>query len=109
MMINMMQTVMRNSIVDLVNALHDHLIFIPSEEKLTSTELDVTLEEPRPEEAPQLPFFIVDIALQPTELSLDPSEQVIKTIFRQIINLWEEDLTDVKSLIGDSMYSPFTK
>lgn len=109
MMINMMQTVITNSTNDIVDGLHAHLLHVPPEEKLCSTELDVTLEDARPEGAPQTPFFLVDVVLEPTELSLDPSRKVTKDIFRQVVNLWEDDLTAVRSLIGDNIYNPFTK
>lgn len=109
MMINMMQTVIKNSVLELSNALYLHLQFTPPEELLTTTELDVTLETPRPEEVPQLPLFIVDVVLEPTYLTLDPSRTITKDIFKQVMNLWEEYLTGVKSLIGDNIYHPFTK
>lgn len=105
-----MQTVIRNSTKEIVEALYTHLQFVPEEEKLSSTELDVTLlPDPRPEEAPQLPLFIIDIVLSPEELSLDPSREVTKRIFKQVMDLWEDDLTAVRSLISDNIYQPFTK
>lgn len=109
MMISMMHTVMTNSVNEILVALHTHLKLIPDDEKLESKELDVTLEPSRPEDAPQLPLFIVDIVLEPTLLGLDPSRQIMRKIFKQILDLWEDDLTAVKSLIGDSIYKPFTK
>lgn len=108
-MINMMQTVITNSTNDIVNGLYAHLLHVPPEEKLCSTELDVTLEDARPEDAPQTPFLLVDVVLEPAQLSLDPSRTVTKDIFRQVVNLWEDDLTAVRSLIGDNIYNPFTK
>lgn len=109
MMINMMQTLIKNSVSELVYILYVHLQFTPPDEALTTTELDVTLEPPRPEDVPELPLFIVDVVLEPTELALDPSRKITKDIFKQVMNLWEEYLTGVKSLIGDNTYQPFTK
>lgn len=109
MMINMLQTILKNSVTEMVDLLHRHLQFIPSEEQLTSSELDVVLESPRPEDAPQLPLFIVDLILEPTNLSLDPSRIIIKQIFKQVMTLWEDALTSVNSLVGDQLYQDFTK
>lgn len=104
-----MQTVIKNSVTELIQLLHLHLQCIPPEESLASTELDVTLETTRPEGVPELPLFIVDVVLKPTDLSLDPSREITKNIFKQTIDLWEEALTSIRSLIGDNIYHPFTK
>lgn len=109
MIIDMMHTLIINSTREIVDCLSTHLQFTPAEEKLASSEVDVTLEDPRPEGAPQLPLFIVDVILEPSNLSLDPSRKITKDIFRQVVELWDDDLTAIKSLIGDSTYQPFTK
>lgn len=109
MMINMMQTVIKNSVSELASVLYVHMQFTPPKEALASTELDVTIEPPRPEGVPELPLFIVDVVLKPTALALDPSRTITKNIFKQVMNLWEEYLTGVRSLIGDDTYQPFTK
>lgn len=109
MMINMMQTVIKNSVTELVNALAVHLQFTPLEENLDTTELDVNLELSRVEDVPQLPLFIVDVVLKQTHLDLDPSRKLARETFQSLMQLWVQYLTGVKSLIGDSIYHPFTK
>lgn len=47
--------------------------------------------------------------VEPECLSLDPSYKVTEAIFKQILDLWEENAKNVKSLIGDKIYDPFTK
>lgn len=57
----------------------------------------------------QMPFFTVDVLLIPEALLLDPSHEVTTFIFRQVMDLWEDDVKGIQLLIGDQIYHPFTK
>lgn len=54
MMINMMHLLITNSTKELLQGMKAHLDFIPPDSKLEALEIDTTLEEERPEGAPEV-------------------------------------------------------
>lgn len=86
-----------------------HIVFLPTTESLESTEVDIKLETERPESGPQFPLFPIDVLVETNEVKLDPSLQITTNIFNQIMNLWEEYMRTMRSLISDAVYKPFTK
>lgn len=71
----MMHVLILNSTLEILATLREHLEFVPSERRLQLTEVDNTLEDPRPADSPQVtknvhenckqfnkrPFFTVTI------------------------------------------------
>ncbi|XP_069668946.1 dynein axonemal heavy chain 6 isoform X3 [Periplaneta americana] len=109
MMLHLFHVLSRNSLEDMVMAFRTHFYYLPSDSRLKSIETYEKLEDPRPPDAPQLPMFIVDVLINPEELSLDPCEQVFLDIFNQIMDLWDEAITGLKPLVPDPFFKPFTE
>ncbi|KAF2878695.1 hypothetical protein ILUMI_27474 [Ignelater luminosus] len=108
MTINMLHTMIDKSTDQLLNVLEAHIRFLPSEESLFDTDIKSTLEQPRPAEGPQLPLYTAEIIINPDAIEIDPSYDVSEAIFKQLLDLWEEYVKNVKSFIGDKIFEPFT-
>ncbi|RZC39366.1 dynein heavy chain 6, axonemal, partial [Asbolus verrucosus] len=108
LMINLMHNLISLSTTELKNILENHFKFLPSQSYIETVDLHSVIEEPRPENAPQLPLFIVNVILDSEKLSLDPSLQVTLDIFNQIMDLWREHCKTIKSFVADEVYRPFT-
>ncbi|XP_050294811.1 dynein axonemal heavy chain 6 [Anthonomus grandis grandis] len=108
MSINMLHQLMINSINELNILFENHTKYLPGQELLETTELDKILEQPREKDDPQLPLFVVNVILEPDIVKLDPTVEVAKYIFRQIIELWEGHCIGVKPFVADPLYSIFT-
>ncbi|EEZ99537.1 Dynein heavy chain, cytoplasmic-like Protein [Tribolium castaneum] len=108
LMIDLMHNLITRSTRDLNAILEKHVQFLPSKEKIEAATITEILEEPRPEEAPQLPLFIIDVVLNAKKLSLDPSLRVTLNIFNQVMDLWQEHCKKIKSFTADEMYRIFT-
>ncbi|KAK5640059.1 hypothetical protein RI129_010870 [Pyrocoelia pectoralis] len=108
LVINTWHYVMTISSAELMNVFKQHLEYLPSLAALELPEYDTTLENPRPEGRCQLPLFIVNVRTDVNGMSLEPSHRISEKIFQQIIDLWTECVIDMRSLIADSIYEPFT-
>ncbi|KAG5888365.1 hypothetical protein JTB14_033502 [Gonioctena quinquepunctata] len=105
--INMLHQLITNSINELNEVFEKHTRFLPSLDQLNLLEpMEMKIE--RPDEYPQLPLFITYIILKGTDLVLDPSFEVSRNMFRQIIDLWEEYAMSVQTFVADPYYSVFT-
>lgn len=51
----------------------------------------------------------MEVVVNPEKMELDPSYKVSAAIFNQVMDLWEEYVKDVNSLVGDKIFEPFTK
>lgn len=109
LMIDLMHNLALLSTKDLKIILEEHFKFLPTEEKLETTGIDCLIEEPRPEEAPQIPLFITDVVLESENLLMNPCLLVTSNIFNQLMDLWQEHCKEIRNFIGDEIYKPFTK
>uniref|UniRef100_A0A1I8P355 AAA+ ATPase domain-containing protein n=1 Tax=Stomoxys calcitrans TaxID=35570 RepID=A0A1I8P355_STOCA len=110
MMYHMLHQVTANSFRDLVNAMAVHDALGPPMEVLRENlTLHEQLEEKRPAEAPQNPFFVADLHLLPDHIEIEPSEEVMKSIFIRISTLILETVTDIENFTDDKTYTQFTE
>ncbi|XP_076263714.1 dynein heavy chain at 16F [Rhynchophorus ferrugineus] len=108
MTLNMLHRLIINSVNELNKLFENHSKYLPSQEQLDGSELDITLEEERSEDDPKLPLFVANVVLELDKIEIDPTVEVAEKIFKQIFDLWEQNCSDVKSLVGDPFYAPFT-
>ncbi|KAK9882562.1 hypothetical protein WA026_022190 [Henosepilachna vigintioctopunctata] len=109
MMINMLHLLLTNSIHQMNEAFEKHIRFLPSREKISAIEnLSVILESERPQGEPELPFFYIYFFLKPNSLKVDPSLEIATQTFKQLLGMWRDHSTAIKSFVGDVAFSVFT-
>ncbi|KAK4872624.1 hypothetical protein RN001_014653 [Aquatica leii] len=108
LIINMLHTVMMTSCVELRDLFAQHTKFLPSEEILESTDVSAVLEKPRNQPYFEKPLFIINLRVDPKEISFEPSHAIAIWILKQLIDLWEDSVKSVRAIIADEVYDPFT-
>ncbi|XP_060520964.1 dynein axonemal heavy chain 6 [Cylas formicarius] len=108
MTITMLHRLITNSIDELKLLFERHSKYLPDRALLESDELEVLLECPRQDGDPQYPLFIVNVFVEPHEMSLDPTLDVTVYIYKQLFDLWEQHTNEYKPFVADPIYSPFT-
>lgn len=58
----------------IADSLRVHDIIGPTDESLLGTEVDLPIEDQRPEDCPQDPFFLAELILKPDKVEVDPPE-----------------------------------
>ncbi|CAG2054542.1 unnamed protein product [Timema podura] len=106
-MLNMLHILMRNSLIEFTSVLESHFRCLPGDSTLTTIEINITLEEPRPDNAPQLPLFLVDVLIRGDALCLDPCQEVFMNAIVQLMDLWEETVMNVTTFLPDPFFNPF--
>ncbi|GJQ70897.1 hypothetical protein Trydic_g814 [Trypoxylus dichotomus] len=105
--LDMLHQIILNSAEELLKALSIHYHYMPQISVLEKTGVDKSLEIIRADD-PQLPLFRINVVIEPESLTLDPNYSITEEIFLQIWDLWVRNVKDIKSFIGDKMYTPFT-
>ncbi|XP_031357040.1 dynein heavy chain 6, axonemal isoform X2 [Photinus pyralis] len=108
MIINMLHNVTMTSFVELMDTFKQHLDYLPSLGTSELAEYDTRIEKPRPEGSTELPLFIVNVVAGSCEMGTEPCYETAEGIFQQIIALWIQSVKDIRPLIADSVYEPFT-
>ncbi|TDG42323.1 hypothetical protein AWZ03_011259 [Drosophila navojoa] len=97
------------SYADLHTAFDEHNKVAPTEEEIISHDrLDMTVEKPRPPEAPQAPFFLAQLRLLPDRIEVEPLEDVLKLIFQRITGLILESVLDIPPFTTDPEFTQYT-
>ncbi|KAK9722971.1 AAA+ lid domain [Popillia japonica] len=106
--LDMLHLILLNSAEELLKALSAHYCYMPDRELLEKTSVDKNIVISRPEDAPQLPLFRINVIIEPESLTLNPDYDITEHIFMQVWELWEKNTRDIKSFIGDKLYISFT-
>nr|CAD7400728.1 unnamed protein product [Timema cristinae] len=106
-MLNMLHILMRNSLIEFTSVLESHFRCLPGDSTLMTIEINTTLEEPRPDNAPQLPLFLVDVLIHGDALCLEPCQEVLINAIVQLMDLWEETVMNVTTFLPDPFFNPF--
>ncbi|KAF5287317.1 hypothetical protein FQR65_LT02190 [Abscondita terminalis] len=108
LVVDMLHDIVVSSSIELMDVFKEHTEFLPGEDVLQSSEIDTVLENPRPEGLVELPLYNVNVRVNIKELSLEPSHAISRTIFKELVDLWESAVINLKPLISSDSYDNFT-
>lgn len=74
LVITLLYSIAKDTFKLLADSLNAHDIIGPSDDSLLGTEVDLIIENQRPEDAPQNPFFLAELILKPDKVEVDPPE-----------------------------------
>lgn len=107
MCISMLHMLIWNSITYLRDTFQKHYDCMPSEEKLDGTEIDIILEDPRPNGEPKVPYYNVNLMVNTAELYIDPSEEMIVFVLSELYELWTDVVMNFQMYLPDPFFNPF--